>query len=201
VIFADLLAHPGVEEVVEVRSRFGFMAFHGGSLEAHTDTVAVAAAEACGASVYAVRQPDDLRWHVPSTAVAPDASDGLRRFLEHVEVVVTVHGYGRAGRWTHLLLGGRNRPLARHVASHLRPALPGFEVVDALPNIPRGLRGLDRRNPVNLPVEAGVQLELPPRVRRDEHRHAVTSALATAAATWRHSASPRRRSAQRRPVG
>jgi phage replication-related protein YjqB (UPF0714/DUF867 family) len=184
VIFAELLAHPGVEEVTELRSRFGFMAFHGGSLEAHTDTVAVAAARSCGASVYAVRQPHDLRWHVPSTEVAPEASSQLRRFLDHVDVVVTVHGYGRAGRWTHLLLGGRNRPLARHLASHLRPALPGFEVVDALPRIPRGLRGLDRRNPVNLPAGGGVQLELPPRVRRDEHRDAVVAALASAASSW-----------------
>jgi phage replication-related protein YjqB (UPF0714/DUF867 family) len=184
VIFADLLAHPGVEEIVELRSTFGFMAFHGGSLEAHTDTVAMAAAATSGASLYAVRQPTDLRWHVPSTAVQPEASDELRRFLDHVDVVVTVHGYGRAGRWTHLLLGGRNRALARHVAAHLRPVLPGFDVVDGLERIPPALRGLDRRNPVNLPAEAGVQLELPPRVRGDEHRDAVAAGLAAAARTW-----------------
>ena len=34
--FADLLAAPGVVEVAELRSRFGFLAFHGG-LEAGTE--------------------------------------------------------------------------------------------------------------------------------------------------------------------
>ena len=40
-----LLAHPGVREVCELRSRFGFMAFHGGSLEEMTDVIAADAAE------------------------------------------------------------------------------------------------------------------------------------------------------------
>ena len=45
-MFDELLAHPGVEESVELRSRFGFMAFHGGSLELGTDQIARAAARA-----------------------------------------------------------------------------------------------------------------------------------------------------------
>ena len=40
-----LLAHPDVEEVSELRSTFGFMAFHGGGLEEQTDVIARAAAE------------------------------------------------------------------------------------------------------------------------------------------------------------
>ena len=43
-LFADLLATPGVEEVCELRSRFGFMAYHGGALEEMTDVIASAAA-------------------------------------------------------------------------------------------------------------------------------------------------------------
>ena len=39
-MFAELLRQPGVEEVLELRSSFGFLAFHGGSLEAETDTIA-----------------------------------------------------------------------------------------------------------------------------------------------------------------
>ena len=50
--FAELLAQPGVEEVCELRSQFGFMAFHGGALEAMTDVIARAAADASGASYY-----------------------------------------------------------------------------------------------------------------------------------------------------
>ena len=73
---ADLLAEPGVVETVELGSAFGFMAFHGGSLEVATDTIAAAAAERSGASLYTVAQPEDLNWHVPSKLVDPAASPG-----------------------------------------------------------------------------------------------------------------------------
>ncbi|MEQ1788513.1 MAG: poly-gamma-glutamate hydrolase family protein, partial [Acidimicrobiales bacterium] len=79
--FAELLAHEGVEEDLVLRSTFGFMAFHGGNLEEGTDLVAAAAAEQAGASLYAVRQPPDLRWHLPSIEVGPDESPALATFL------------------------------------------------------------------------------------------------------------------------
>ncbi len=163
--FAELLAHEGVEEDLELRSRFGFLAFHGGNLEVGTDVVAARAAEAAGASLYAVRQPDGLRWHVPSIEVTPDESDSLGAFLDHVDVAVALHGYGREGMWTTVLLGGSHRELATHVAGHLRTALPGYEVVDDLAAIPPELRGVHRANPVNRCRLGGVQVELPPRVR------------------------------------
>lgn len=187
----ELLDHPGVEEQCELRSRFGLLAFHGGSLERGTDAIAVAAADRAGASVYVVRQPDDLRWHVPSIAFDPAASPALAAFVDHVDVVVAVHGYGRAGMWTTLLLGGRNRPLAARLASGLRGRLGGaFTVLDELEAIPERLRGLHPRNPVNLPAGEGVQLELPPRVRpgtgaptyRPAYEAAVVAALAEVAA-------------------
>lgn len=163
--FAELLAHEGVEEDLELRSTFGFMAFHGGNLEAGTDLVAAEAAAQSGASLYAVRQPPSLRWHLPSIEVTPDDSPALGSFLAHVDVAVAVHGFGRADHWTTLLLGGRNRRLASHLAVHLRTALDGYTVVDDLDEIPRDLRGIHRRNPVNACRHGGVQLELPPRVR------------------------------------
>ncbi|HJR25731.1 MAG TPA: poly-gamma-glutamate hydrolase family protein [Acidimicrobiales bacterium] len=195
--FAELLASDGVEEDLELRSTFGFLAFHGGNLEAGTDVIAAAAAEAAGASLYAVRQPDTLRWHIPSIEVTPDESPALAAFLDHVAVAVAVHGYGRDGWWTRLLLGGRNRDLARHVGGHLREALPDYEVVDELEEIPPELRGVHRANPVNRCPAAGVQLELPPRVRQwtpfwadlpagepIPHTADVVAALAAAARTW-----------------
>lgn len=163
--FAELLAHDGVEEDLELRSRFGFLAFHGGNLEVGTDVVAARAAEAAGASLYAVRQPDGLRWHVPSIEVTPDESESLGAFLDHVDVTVALHGYGREGMWTTLLLGGGHRALAAHLAGHLRATLPGYEVVDELEAIPPALRGVHRANPVNGARLGGVQVELPPRVR------------------------------------
>lgn len=164
-MFADLLAHPGVTERVELRSRFGFLAIHGGSLERGTAEVARRAAEAAGASVYTVEQPDDFRWHLPSHLVVPECSPELAGFLEHAERVVSIHGYGRDGFWTQLLLGGRDRVLAARIAPVLRAGLERYEVVDDIEAIPAELRGLHPENPVNRTRGGGVQLELPPRVR------------------------------------
>ncbi|CAN5564115.1 hypothetical protein BH24ACT4_BH24ACT4_26920 [soil metagenome] len=195
--FAALLASPGVEEVLEVRSTAGFMAFHGGHLEAMTAEIASAAAAASGASYYGVLHPRGLDLHLPSIRFDPDASPALTQFVEHVEVVITVHGYGRRGLWTRLLAGGSNRALAEHLADHLRPVLPDYEVITDLDAIPDGLRGLHRDNPVNRPAGGGVQLELPPRVRGRSPRsprpgpdglspptRALIDALAAAARTW-----------------
>ena len=140
--FAALLAHPGVDEVCVRRGRFGFMAYHGGSLEEMTDVIAAAAAEQSNASYYGVHQPPDLQWHIPSIDVTPAASTELAWFLDHVDVVVTVHGYGRQGLWTTLLLGGGNRTLADHVGGHLRAALPAYEIATDLERIPKELCGL-----------------------------------------------------------
>ena len=134
--FAELLTLPGVEEHCELRSTFGFMAYHGGALEEATDVVARAAADLAGASYYGVHQPDGMRHHIPSTQIRPEASEALARFLRHIDVVVTIHGYGRRGFFTALLLGGRNRALADHVAGHLRPKLPAYDIVTDLDRIP-----------------------------------------------------------------
>jgi phage replication-related protein YjqB (UPF0714/DUF867 family) len=163
--FADLLTAPGVEEVVELRGRFGFMAYHGGALEAMTDVIAAAAAERAGASLYAVIQHDGMREHLASTKVSPAESPRLAAFLAHVDVVITVHGFGQRGLFGSLLLGGGNRPLADHVGATLRRHLPAYDVITDLDSIPAQLRGLHAANPVNLPRNGGVQIELPPRVR------------------------------------
>ena len=118
----QLLATPGVREQCVLGSRFGFLALHGG-LEAGTAEIARAAAVASNASIYAVVQPDDVRWHVPSHAFDPAHSCALVEFLAHVEQVVSVHGFG-------------------------------------------GLRGVHPDNPVNRVRDGGVQIELPPRVRK-----------------------------------
>ncbi len=195
--FAALLDSPGVVEVLEIRSRFGFMAFHGGSLERMTDVVAAEAARRSNSSFYAVLQPENMRWHLPSAELDPEASPALKELVEHVDVAVAVHGYGRHGSWTRLLLGGSNRDLAAHVGWHLAHALPDHSMVDDVTNIPPELRGMHPRNPVNLPRHGGVQLELPPRVRglTPHWSHwqgpglvppveALVEALATAAQNW-----------------
>jgi phage replication-related protein YjqB (UPF0714/DUF867 family) len=158
-----LLAEPGVDEVSRLRSRFGFLAIHGGGLEQMTDVIAERAAEAADASVYLLRHPDRYPHHLPSAQFDPAQSSRLAEFLEHVDVAVSLHGYGRIGRSTQLLAGGRNRSLATHLARHIQ--LTGYQVVTDLDQIPRELRGLHPDNPVNRVRDGGTQLELSVRVR------------------------------------
>jgi phage replication-related protein YjqB (UPF0714/DUF867 family) len=184
-VFDELLRYPGVIEESHLRSRFGFLAFHGGSLERGTAEVAAAAAELGDASLYAVRQPEDLRWHIPSALVDPSLSPPLRAFLDHVEVVVSVHGYGRKGYSNVVLIGGGNRELAVRVARTLRAAVPSYRFVDDLPAIPPTLRGLHPDNPVNRTRGGGIQIELPPPLRDGDDaatdREALIGALASLA--------------------
>ena len=194
--FAELLAMADVDEHCELRSRFGFMAYHGGGLEEMTDVIACAAADRAGASYYGVHHPPDWELHLPSTRIRPDQSAALARFVDHVEIVVTVHGFGRQGMFSSLLLGGQNRSLATHVAGHLRQRLPAYDIVDDLDRIPTALRGVHDRNPVNLPPQRGVQIELPPRVRGSSplwwdwehglvpHTQALVDGLVDAATSW-----------------
>jgi phage replication-related protein YjqB (UPF0714/DUF867 family) len=161
--FTELLQFPGVGEETKLRSRFGFMAIHGGGLEQMTDVIAERAADMANASVYVVRHPDAYPHHLPSSKFCTDESPALAEFLDHVDVVVSLHGYGRLGRSTHLLAGGGNRKLAAYLAAHLD--IPGYHLVTDLDAIPPELRGLHRDNPVNRARDGGVQLELSSRVR------------------------------------
>lgn len=160
---SELLRQPGVREHAILRSRFGFLAIHGGGLEQMTDVIAEKAAEAADASIYVVRHPDRSPHHLPSALYRAEESASLARFLAHVDVAVSLHGYGRVGRSTQLLAGGGNRALADHLATHVE--VPGYRVVTDLDAIPCELRGLHPDNPVNRVRHGGTQLELPARVR------------------------------------
>lgn len=192
---SELLSDCGVVEESRLRSRFGFLAIHGGGLEQMTDVIAERAAEAADASVYLVRHPEEYARHLPSARYLAAESARLAAFLAHVDVVVSLHGYGRIGRSTHLLAGGRNRGLAAHVARCLD--LPGYQVITDLNAIPVGLRGLHPANPVNQVRGGGTQLELSPRVRGISPRSqppgedglspvtaALVRGLAAAARSW-----------------
>ena len=160
---SELLSDPAVREESALRSRFGFMAIHGGGLEQMTDVIAERTADAASASVYLVRHPADYPHHLPSALYRAEESERLAEFLDHVEVVVSLHGYGRLGRSTQVLAGGANRTLAEHVAGHVE--IPGYSVITDLDAIPRELRGLHPDNPVNRARGGGTQLELSSRLR------------------------------------
>ncbi len=180
---SQLLAEPGVFEHSRLRSRFGFLAIHGGGLEQMTDVIAERAADSADASVYVVRHPDGYSHHLPSAKYLAVHSPRLAEFLDHVDVAVSLHGYGRIGRSTQLLAGGLNRPLAAHVGNHV--SVPGYQVVTDLGAIPAELRGLHPDNPVNRVRGGGTQLELPPRVRGISPRSHLPSDNGLAPATSR----------------
>jgi phage replication-related protein YjqB (UPF0714/DUF867 family) len=183
---AALLSLPGVEEVCVLRSTVGFMALHGGSQDRGTHEIASRAAERAGASYYAIVQPGGMRVHLTSRRHDPEHSERLRTFLQHVEVAISVHGYGRDGfLWSAdpvrgliiepygpalrgrqtgplkgIILGGRNADLLDVARRLFRDRFDGYRVADE-----RVRLGFDPKNPVNLPSAHGVQVELPPGLR------------------------------------
>ena len=159
----ELIATDGVREVAIRRSRVVVMALHGG-VEHATYSLAEAIADASGASLYAVVQPDDFFWHVPSTQFDPDKSPALRDIVSHADVAISLHGFGRPGFEDAVLLGGSHRGLASAIGDVMRDA--DLRAIDDVEAIPAGLRGLHPANPVNLPRGGGVQIEMSAAVRR-----------------------------------
>ncbi len=199
--FATLLSRPGVSEILTLRSQFGLMAFHGGWLEEVTDDIASEVALRANASVYAVLQGPNDQWHLPSHLVCPDESPSLAAFLDHVDVAISIHGFGRPDLMRSVLLGGQNRQLAEHVAINLIEHLPHYEVLHKPGDVPLRFAGQHPMNPVNLPRMGGVQIELPPRIRgkspmwtgfngrevgqeRVPHHEALIAGLVQAVETW-----------------
>jgi phage replication-related protein YjqB (UPF0714/DUF867 family) len=183
-VFDQLLAHPDVSEQMELGSPVGLMALHGG-IEKKTAAIARLLAARTGASLYVVSQSDRLRWHVPSIHYDPAASERLARFLDHIEVAVSVHGFGRRNLARTVLVGGGTDGLAVDMSERLR-AVTTLNVLtgDAIPS---GLRGTHPANPVNIPRGGGVQLELSHSCRHDPHveplMHAVSGFIGSRAAS------------------
>jgi phage replication-related protein YjqB (UPF0714/DUF867 family) len=183
---AELLAMPGIKEVCLLRSKVGFMALHGGSQDRGTDQIARRAAEQVGASYYAIVQPTGLRIHLTSRLHDPDQSERMQAFLEHVDVAISVHGFGRdsfalwfdpgrglivepygpamrgnqTGPLRGTIVGGRNQSLLNAARQLFHERFEGFHVADE-----RVRLGFHPDNPVNLPSAHGVQIELPPGLR------------------------------------
>ncbi len=141
------------------------MAFHGGHLEKVTDIIASSVAQQTGSSYYEVLHAEDVPTHMPSKLVDPAESPKLAEFLDHVDVAIAFHGYGRDHLRRVVLLGGSHRTLAAHLAASIEDALPKYEGRYDLDEIPPELRGVHVDNPVNRPRGGGVQIELPPSLR------------------------------------
>jgi phage replication-related protein YjqB (UPF0714/DUF867 family) len=183
---AELLTLPGVREECVLRSTVGFMALHGGSQDRGTDQIASRAAEQAGASYYSVVQPAGLRVHLTSRLHKPEHSALLREFLHHVDISISVHGYGRDGfaLWVDadrglviepygpavrgnqsgplrgIIVGGLNADLLDVARQLLHDRFAEYHVANG-----RVRLGFHPDNPVNLPSARGVQVELPPGLR------------------------------------
>jgi phage replication-related protein YjqB (UPF0714/DUF867 family) len=183
---ADVLSLPGVLEISSLRSAVGFMALHGGSQDRGTHEIASRAAEESGASYYAIVQPSGIRAHLTSRRHNPDHSERLRGFLAHVQIAISVHGFGRdgfalridptegvviepygpalrgrqSGPLRGIIVGGQNSDLVEAARGLFHDRFPGYHVADE-----RIRLGFDPNNPVNLPSSHGVQVELPPGLR------------------------------------
>jgi phage replication-related protein YjqB (UPF0714/DUF867 family) len=177
---------PGVAEICDLRSRIGFLALHGGSQDRGTHEIASGAAELSGASYYAIVQPSDLRVHLTSRRHDPCQSQKMSAFLQHVDIAISVHGFGRdsfeigvdaagglvlepygpalRGRQTAplrgIIVGGLNGALVDVACRVLGERFPDYHAGS------EGVRlGFHPDNPVNLPSAHGVQIELPPGLR------------------------------------
>lgn len=168
------LAHPDVREELVVGPSVGVMALHGG-LEFSTSRLARAVAREAPASFYGVVQSSNLGWHVPSIHFSRESTERLDAFLDHVSFVVSLHGFHRHGWLDTILLGGSHRPRADRLGAVLRDS--GYKVVSDIDEIPHGLRGLHGDNPVNLPTQGGVQVELPRSLRRPEPLEGIVTAI------------------------
>ena len=183
---AELLTLPGVKEECVLRSAVGLMALHGGSQDRGTHEIASRAAERAHASYYAIVQPRGLRIHLTSRQHSPDQSERLRAFLQHVEIAISVHGFGRdgfglridpaggvvvepygpalrgsqTGPLRGIIVGGRNAHLLEVARRLMHDRFEGYRVADE-----RVRLGFHPDNPVNLPTARGVQIELPPGLR------------------------------------
>jgi phage replication-related protein YjqB (UPF0714/DUF867 family) len=183
---AELLGMPGIREECVLGSNVGFMALHGGSQDRGTEHIAARAAEQAGASYYGIVHPSDLRVHLTSRLHDPAHSVQLRTFIMHVDVAISVHGFGRdgfalwidrdggltiepygpavRGRQTGpmrgIILGGLNAQLLRTGRQLFEQRFADYHVADE-----RVRLGFHPDNPVNLPSAHGVQVELPPGLR------------------------------------
>lgn len=180
----ELLQDEEVREAAAIQGPLGLMALHGG-IEPPTFRIARTVADSVGASLYAVVQPEDRDdvGHLTSTRYDRSESVLLDAFLDRVRVVLSVHGMNRRDMNDKIALGGTNRPLAARLAEAMRRA--GIEAIDDLRGIPRYLRGSHPDNPVNIPRDGGVQLEIGRDLRRDPAKVSTITEVITEVARTR----------------
>ena len=154
-------------EHLHLGGSLGLVAIHGGGIEPGTEEIARFAAYHSGATLYVYagrRATGNLPLHRPSHRVQLQDRPLVKKFLNHVNMAISIHGHGRNERCAYV--GGLNQAMVHQFVKVAQAALPHYEWIFDSESIPPEMRGQNPNNIVNLPPSQGMQLELPRDLRR-----------------------------------
>jgi len=106
----------------------GVLALHAG-IEGGTGEIARGIADRMNVSTLIFWQESDRRLHVTASLYDPAVCRELGDFLSRSQIVISLHGHARPSLSRSILVGGRNRSLARNAAADIRRGLDDIDVI------------------------------------------------------------------------
>jgi phage replication-related protein YjqB (UPF0714/DUF867 family) len=156
-------------EHLHLGSSLGLVAIHGGGIEPGTEEIARFVAHHSGASLYVSAgrlATGNLSLHRPSHRTKLQDRPLVMKFLNHVDMAISIHGHRRNERCAYV--GGLHQAMVHQFVKVAQAALCEYEWIFDPESIPPEIRGQNPNNIVNLPPAQGMQLELPRDLRRTE---------------------------------